>query len=67
MRLADIVSAAGLHGWAEVALAICVVTFLALVAYLFASRRGRALERDRFIPIQGDDPGDDDRSDGDCP
>ena len=67
MRLSDIVSAAGLHGWAEVALVICVVTFLALVVYLFASRRGRTLERDRYIPIEGDERSDRDPSDGDRP
>lgn len=50
MKLADIMSAAGLHGWAEIGLVISFVAFLAIVVYVF-SRRRTHWEHERQLPL----------------
>ncbi len=68
MRLSDIMSATGLHGWAEIGLVISFLTFVALLVYLFVTRRGRALERERWLPLDGDETNPDHHTDpGDRP
>jgi len=53
MSLSDIMSAAGFSSWAEVGLVISLVTFTAIVAYVFL-RRKSSWEHLRNLPLEDD-------------
>ena len=59
MSLSDVMSAAGLSSWAEVALVLCFLTFAAIVVWVFVVRSKPSYDHLRELPL------DDDRSDGD--
>ena len=54
--LTDVVSGAGLSGYAEIALILFVIAFLGVVISLFLPSRQRVYERMRHLPIDGDAP-----------
>ena len=54
MKLSDIMSAAGLSTYAEIALVIFLLAFIAVVMSLFAPGRQRTYERMRNLPIDGE-------------
>ena len=51
--LSDVVGAAGLHSYAEIALVIFLVVFIAVVARAFTAR-GRELDRIARLPLDDD-------------
>ena len=55
MRLTDVMSAAGLSSWAELALVLCFITFAAIVVWVFVIRRKPSYEHQRNLPL--DDSG----------
>jgi|KBSSwiStaDraftv2_1062776.scaffolds.fasta_scaffold2162510_2 cbb3-type cytochrome oxidase subunit 3 len=52
--LTDVVSGAGLSGYAEVALVIFFIAFIGVVISLFLPSRKRTFERMRRLPIERD-------------
>ena len=52
--LTDVVSGAGLSGYAEIALVIFVLAFLGVVVSLFLPSRQRMYERLRHLPIDAE-------------
>lgn len=54
MKLSDIMGAAGLSTYAEIALVIFLLAFIAIVVSLFAPGRQRTYERMRHLPLDGD-------------
>ena len=56
MRLTDIMSAAGLTTWVEVALVIFLTVFVAIAVYVFAVRKRGRWERARYMPLEDDVP-----------
>jgi cbb3-type cytochrome oxidase subunit 3 len=56
MSLTDVMSAAGLSSWTEVALILCFITFAAIVVWVFVVRGKPAYEHIRHLPL--DDDGD---------
>ena len=57
MRLSDIMSAMHLSSYAEVALAIFMLAFLAIAVHVLRARDGDTWERARFFPLeQGPEP-----------
>lgn len=52
--LTDVVSGAGLSGYAEIALVIFLVAFIGIVISLFLPSRQRTFERLRRLPIEHD-------------
>ena len=57
MSLADVMSAAGLSSWTELALIICFITFSVIVLWVFVVRRKPTYERARHLPLE-DSPSD---------
>jgi cbb3-type cytochrome oxidase subunit 3 len=57
MSLTDIMSAAGLSSWTEVALVLCFIVFAAIVVWVFVVRRKPSYEHLRSLPLD-DDVGD---------
>ena len=55
MKLSDIMGAAGLTSWAEIGLVISVITFAAIVAYVFVVRSKASYEDARRLPLDGDE------------
>jgi cbb3-type cytochrome oxidase subunit 3 len=55
MKLADVMSAAGLSSWAEVGLVVSFITFAAIVAYVFVFRTRASYEETRNLPLEDDD------------
>jgi cbb3-type cytochrome oxidase subunit 3 len=55
MKLSDVVGNAGLSTFAEIAMIVFLVAFVAIVVRLFWPSRKDPLERQRFIPLE-DDP-----------
>jgi cbb3-type cytochrome oxidase subunit 3 len=53
MRLSDVMSAAGLSSWTELALIICFITFAAIVVWVFVIRSKRSYEHARELPLDG--------------
>ena len=51
MRLSDVMSAAGLHTWAEIGLIVSFATFVALLLWLFVIRRGTAFDIESALPL----------------
>lgn len=56
MSLSDIMSAADLVTWAELALVISFLAFLSVVILVFLRGRDRAWERARYLPLEGSEP-----------
>jgi hypothetical protein len=57
MKLSDVMSAAGLASWAEVALVLSFITFAAIVAYVYVVRSKASFEDVRHLPLDdGDGP-----------
>lgn len=56
MRLSDIMAAAGLAGWAQAALVLFLVAFVALLVAVFAPSRRREFERASRMPLDEDPP-----------
>jgi len=54
MSLADIMSAAGLTSWAEIALILCFVTFTMTVIWVFGVRRKTSYEHLSELPLDDD-------------
>jgi len=52
MRLTDIMSGAGLAGYAVIAMVIFIVAFVAVVIWIFRPSRRRELEADGEIPFK---------------
>lgn len=52
MRLTDIMSGAGLSGYAEIALILFLVAFAAIAIRLFLPSRKRDLERASRLPLE---------------
>ena len=59
MSLSDIMSAAGLGSWAELALIVSFLTFVAIVVWVFRRRRS-SWDHLRQLPLEPDDPRADD-------
>ena len=57
LRLSDIMSHAGLHGYAEVALVLFFLAFLAIIVRVLAPSRKRELDAMAAKPLE-DDRGD---------
>jgi cbb3-type cytochrome oxidase subunit 3 len=51
MSLTDIMSAAGLSSWTELALVVCFITFSAIVLWVFVVRRKPSYEHVRHLPL----------------
>jgi len=58
MRLTDIMSAAGLTSWAEIGLILSVITFSAIVVWVFVVRRKPSYEHLRELPLEDDNSAD---------
>jgi cbb3-type cytochrome oxidase subunit 3 len=56
MKLSDIMSAAGLSAYAEIALILFVLAFVGVVAMLFHPSRQRTYDRARFMPLDDERP-----------
>ncbi|MFV2071677.1 MAG: cbb3-type cytochrome oxidase subunit 3 [Thermoanaerobaculales bacterium] len=54
MSLSDIMSAAGLSSWAELALILCFITFSAIVVWVFVVRKKLSYEHLRGLPLEDD-------------
>ena len=54
MRLTDVMSAAGLSSWTEVALILCFITFVAIVFWVFFVRSRPSYEHQRSLPLEDD-------------
>ena len=52
MSLTDIMSAAGLSSWTEIALILCFITFSAIVLGVFVVRRKPSSEHLRHLPLE---------------
>lgn len=57
MKLSDVMSAAGLSGYAIVALLLFVLAFLAIVVRTFAPGSAAQHARDARLPLDDDEPG----------
>jgi cbb3-type cytochrome oxidase subunit 3 len=55
MSLPDIMSRAGLSGYAEVALILFLLAFVAIVVWIFLPSRRRELERGSHLPLDDGD------------
>lgn len=51
MKLSDIMSSAGLSGYAEIALVLFMVVFVAIVIRTFAPSRREAMQRAAMMPL----------------
>ena len=56
--LTDVVSGAGLSGYAEIALVIFLIAFVGVVISLFLPSRQKTYEHLRHLPIDSDNPAD---------
>jgi cbb3-type cytochrome oxidase subunit 3 len=52
MSLTDVMSAAGLSSWTEVALILCLITFAAIVFWVFVVRSKPSWEHQRSLPLE---------------
>ena len=52
MSLTDVMSAAGLSSWTEVALILCFITFAAIVLWVFVVRSKRSYDDIRNLPLE---------------
>jgi hypothetical protein len=58
MSLADVMSAAGLSSWTEIALILCFITFAAIVFWVFFIRSKSWWEPQRSLPLDDNGPRD---------
>ncbi len=58
MKLSDIMSAAGLSSWAEIGLILSVITFSAIVIWVFVVRKKPSYEHLRELPLEDDNAAD---------
>jgi len=56
MKLSDIMAAAGLSGWAEAALVLFLVAFVAILITVFAPSRRGEFEAASQMPLHDDEP-----------
>lgn len=56
MRLSDIMAGAGLAGWAQVALVLFLVAFVAILVAIFAPSRRAEFDRASRIPLDDHTP-----------
>ena len=54
MNLSDVMSAAGLSSWTEVALVLCFLTFAGIVVWVFFVRSKPSYDRLRNLPLDDD-------------
>jgi cbb3-type cytochrome oxidase subunit 3 len=54
VSLTDVMSAAGLSSWAEVALILCFITFAAIAIWVFVVRAKPSWEHQRSLPLEDD-------------
>ena len=52
MSLSDVMSAAGLSSWTEVALILCFLTFAAIVVWVFFVRSKPSYDHVRNLPLE---------------
>ncbi len=52
MKLSDIMSAAGLHGYAEVALVLFMLAFVMIAARVFSPSQARSMEQARRLVLE---------------
>jgi cbb3-type cytochrome oxidase subunit 3 len=52
MSLTDIMSAAGLSSWTELALILCCITFAAIVVWVFFIRNKPSYDHVRNLPLE---------------
>jgi cbb3-type cytochrome oxidase subunit 3 len=57
MSLTDVMSAAGLSSWTEVALVLCFITFAAIVVWVFVLRSKLSYDRMRNLPLDDNSAG----------
>lgn len=55
MRLSDVMSAAGLSSWTEVALILCFIVFTAIVVWVFFIRSKPSYDHVRNLPLEDND------------
>ena len=56
MKLSDIVGSSGLSAYAEIAMILFMLAFLAIVVRLFWPSRRKQLEEQRHLPLADDRP-----------
>lgn len=56
MRLSDIMAAAGLAGWAQAALILFLVAFVAILVAVFAPSRRGEFDRASHMPLDDEHP-----------
>lgn len=56
MRLSDIMSSAGLSGYAVIALILFMAAFIAIAIRLFLPSQRKKLERAKRLPLDDGDP-----------
>lgn len=56
MRLSDIMSGAGLSGYAQVALIIFFIAFVAIAVWIFLPSRRAAMDAASRLPLDNDTP-----------
>jgi cbb3-type cytochrome oxidase subunit 3 len=52
MSLTDVMSAAGLSSWTELALILCFITFAAIVLWVFVVRSKLSYDHMRNLPLE---------------
>ena len=52
MSLSDVMSAAGLTSWTELALILCFITFAAIVVWVFVVRSKPSYDHVRNLPLE---------------
>ena len=57
MSLTDIMSAAGLSSWTELALVLCFITFAAIVLWVFVVRSNPSYDDMRNLPLEENNAG----------
>ena len=57
MSLTDIMSAAGLSSWTELALVLCFITFAAIVVWVFVVRSKPSYDHLRSLPLDDNGAG----------
>jgi len=57
LSLTDIMSAAGLSSWTELALVLCFITFAAIVVWVFVVRSKPSYDHLRSLPLDDNGAG----------
>jgi cbb3-type cytochrome oxidase subunit 3 len=58
MSLTDVMSAAGLSSWTELALILCFIAFAAIVVWIFVIRSKRSYDDVQNLPLEDNGAGD---------